>query len=586
MKKLCLTALVAISINAGAQYFQHTYGNADHEFASSGVNTTVQGQGHFMSGHSRLTCVYPTSTVPVVFSDMFGDIPGAPYFAQNFILARDNGDVVHANQTKSFELDNGNGFGIVGSYTDPNQAGPGNSSAYYMQLDPSGNMVSIIEYNVSGYSLGVNGICESALASGNEIYITGGASDFTNSYPFVLKIDVNTGAILWGYVYDIPRTSSSGAAVCESPYAPYSVDEIVVVGGALDLNSTPNQNDAFLMHIDAATGALLANANIYGSSTVHDYFNSIRVANNTASGPAGFIIGGSTNGGSFDAWVVNTDPLGNINWSSAFDNSITTGSGYNICNDVIERLNTSGDWEYYAVGSANNGIGNDDVQVIKIDETGNGVVGGEFTYGGAFNDEGIMADQYNIAGTLPPDGLSVYGWYSGGIYADMLHVKAYFNGVSGCNEQFNNPVQMSAPGLLTSVSVSQVTSLHTGTMDAAFVPMGNTTLCYSDGLADGNNARVAPAAGENGDKAMVVMPNPAQAGAKAVMVEVESDMPGNAQVTIVDMLGKQYYKGSYPIIKGKNQLPLDISNTNMAAGIYMVKINGTTLNKTTLLLIK
>ena len=52
------------------------------------------------------------------------------------------------------------------------------------------------------------------------------------------------------------------------------------------------------------------------------------------------------------------------------------------------------------------------------------------------------------------------------------------------------------------------------------------------------------------------------------------------------MLGRNYYTGEHTLVKGSNQLPIDISNTNMAAGMYTIQISGSDISKNILLMVK
>lgn len=90
----------------------------------------------------------------------------------------------------------------------------------------------------------------------------------------------------------------------------------------------------------------------------------------------------------------------------------------------------------------------------------------------------------------------------------------------------------------------------------------------------------------NEDKTAIVSPNPLGQGAAEVTVEIESETTVNAKVYIYDMLGRTYYSGDFTLVKGSNQLPLDISKANMAQGMYNIKISGENLNKNIMLLVK
>ncbi|HYG15604.1 MAG TPA: T9SS type A sorting domain-containing protein [Bacteroidia bacterium] len=590
MKKLLLIAMVLTGLSAKAQYFHHTYGSSwGNEFLRSGVNTVLQGQGHFIAGHHRLTCLQPLSVIPTAFTDVDGTIPGAPYFARNFILSRPNGAALHAMGAQAFELDDASGFGLIGMYIDFSITSGSNTGIFYIQLDPNGDPLNVYEYTVGNTNYRVStveGIAETTFSGSNDVYITGSVSDNSSTYPYAMKIDYTNGSIVWSSVYDILTSVSHNElsrAVCESPYTPFGTAEIVVVGTVVDYAGS-NTPDGFLMHVDAGNGSLLAPVNLYGTNSSQDEFSSIRVSSNTTAGSAGFIIGGYTDlPGDMDFWVVNTDDAGNVNFSTAFN--YTPNGGYNQCHDVIERFNTWSNYEYYAVGYAQNGIfGGSDIMVVKIDDGGNGI--SEFTYGGPNGDIGLMLDQNNGNAGANPDGLSVYGRWGGTVAGapetDMYIVKAYFSGHSGCNEKTHSTTQTSSPGLLSTVSASTLLSFNSGTLAISYLSLGNTNLCYNLTLP-GSNARVAPDGNEEEKAGVLLIPNPAESGITDVEIVVESEEPGEADVTIYDMAGRQVYKGRFVMARGANSLKLDISKSHLTPGMYTVQVNGAVSDQTILL---
>jgi hypothetical protein len=276
--------------------------------------------------------------------------------------------------------------------------------------------------------------------------------------------------------------------------------------------------------------------------------------------------------------------------SNTYDYGMMPGT-YNKCNDAIQRFNTFGQDEYYLTGFASPGIfGSNDVMVTKIDQFGNPVAGEEFTYGGPGYDEGRSLDQDNVGAPGPPAGLSIYGtsdMTTG--QPDLYLVKAYFNGLSGCNEAFSTSIQAPFfffnfyPEPVLGVTINPASNLMQG-----YSPMFDNTLCFSPTIFGGSNARVAPgeAAETPTDDATLIMPNPANAGIKDVKLQVQSTVEGPANIQIYDMQGKQYYNQQHMLNKGLNKLPIDISIVNMAPGLYTVKILGDTQNKTVILVVK
>lgn len=596
MKKILLIVLALTGLTAKAQYFHHIYGTTDGEKLSSGINTNTLGLGHFLVGHNG------QNGLAVSRTDVNGNVTGAPYFDGWYTLFSSiTGAQVYVDESEAFEMDNGNGFGIVGKFQDLSIGTP-NTGIFYMQLTPTGGVSNIFTYIPSGVTsivdiFNVGAVAESALSGGKDIYITGSAYGSGNLFAYAMKLDVASGGIRWSWIYDIQLASGAGSAyaysrdIIESPYTPSGVNEAVFVGQLYDPTggSLP---DAFSLRVDASTGIPVTSAaDIYGTTSSTDVINSISIANATAGGSDGFILGGASDvNGSEDFWLVKTDQSLNSLWGSLHDYNGNAGTE-NVCNDVIERLNTSGKYEYYAAGYVRNGLlgGTYDMVVVKTNDAGVSTGMGQFTYGDKFTDYGIAIDQYNGTGA---DGISVFGFRGtnsapiiNGNY-DMYLVKAYFNGETPCLQKIVDAPNASGPGKLTSVSVNLVDRLVPLTMfNWAQTTANNLNICFATSLGAGSNARVAPAE-PKGDKQAVVAPNPMQSGTQAIAVSVEVEQATTAQVTIYDMLGRQYYAGNVELAKGNNTLPIDISKSNMSAGTYTVSITVNGERKSILLLVE
>ncbi|KAB2915156.1 MAG: T9SS type A sorting domain-containing protein [Bacteroidetes bacterium] len=596
MKKILLIILALTGLTAKAQYFHHIYGTTDGEKLSSGINTNALGLGHFLVGHNG------QNGLAVSRTDVTGNVTGAPYFDGWYTLFSPiTGSQVFVEESEAFEMDNGGGFGIVGKFQDLSLGAP-NTGIFYMQLTPAGGVSNIFTYVPSGVTtvidiFNVGGVAESVLSSGKDIYITGSAYGGSNVFAYAMKLDMTSGGIRWSWIYDIQLASGAGSAyaysrdIIESPYTPNGVDEAVLVGQLYDPTggSLP---DAFSLRVDASTGIPVTGAaDIYGTTSSTDEINSISIANATAGGSDGFILGGASDvNGSEDFWLVKTDQtLGSL-WASLHDYN-GNGGTENVCNDVIERLNTGGKYEYYAAGYVRNGLmgGTYDMVVVKTNDMGVSTGMGQFTYGDKFTDYGIAIDQYNGTGA---DGISVFGFreaYSSPVINgnyDMYLVKAYFNGETPCNQKIVDAINASGPGLMTSVSANLVDRL----VPLTLFNWGQTTandlnICFATSLGAGSNARVAPAE-PKGDKQAVVAPNPMQTGAQTIAVSVEVESATTAQLAIYDMLGRQYYTGSVTLTKGSNTLPIDISKSNMSAGTYTLRITMNGENKSVLLLVE
>lgn len=599
MKKLILIALVLTGLTANAQYFQHLYGTANDEYGVSGTNINVVApQGQFMVGLG-LSCL-PVNTVPATYTRLNGNVPGAPHFNENYILANPTGSLLNVTGLpQAMELNTCGLFGIVGSYTDPTLPTPGNSGVFFMQIAAGGAVTSVFNYIPpagSGYDIvDVTGAKKSILFPG-DWYVTGTVLDPAGLYKvFAMRINECTGAMVWSVVYDIqaPAIHAWGRDIEENLMTPFGFPGAAIVGKLNDGIS----DDAYLFHIDATNGLpALHPVIITGSPNTAEEWRSIRQAQ-AGPLPPGFILGGTTDFyGNKDFMVTRMDFLIAPFFTNIYDYSPNPNTD-NLCYDVIERLNSACNYEYYAIGNATNGaFGGSDVMVVKMDQNGVSFLGDEFTYGGAGNEYASKIDQRTTAPCAAPppnlDGLSMFGSsqnsFAGLGGADMYMIKAYFNGISGCNELFSTPLLLGGMPPNPAMPVIDVFKIIPDVnLSAVRHSMADVTLCFNPIIGGGSNARVAPADdNKNVDQAILVMPNPTATASKEVKLEVSSEVEGNVEVEIYDMLGKKHYAHQHNLVKGKNTLPIDLSTTTMAAGTYSVQMKSDAKTQTVILIVK
>lgn len=599
MKKLILIALVLTGLTAKAQYFQHVYGLNNDEYGLTGVNTTgPMPIGQFMTGLT-LSCL-PVRSIPATYTDINGNVPGGPFFNENYVLT-DPGSGALLNTLgfpQPMELQTCPGrLGIVGGFS--NHPAIPENGVFFMHLAPGGGVGAIFTFTPvagSGFIItDVQGIERSNNFPG-DWFVTGSCLDPAGfSKVFAVRFNECTGAMVWGQIYDIlpPAVHAYGRDIAENLIPVFGPPGAAIVG---KINTVNGDDDAFLIHIDANTGMPAPHpAIITGFPNSNEEWRSIKTAQ-AGIWPPGFILGGYTNiNGNYDFLITRMDPLIGPLFLNIFDVSFAPGND-NYCYDVMERLNSACQYEYYAVGNARNSIfGNADVMVVKMDPWGNGVPGGEFIYGGGGDDFGNNLDQRNMVPCGPPppnfDGLSIFGSTNNSFAvfggADMYMIRAYYNGVSGCNEAFFNPLQLGGLPPMPQMPVNPIINLNPNMNLTAFhFNMKDQPLCFAPVIAGGNNARVAPKEDKTADDALLIMPNPTAAGSKEVTLQIESEVTGDATIEIYDLLGKLYYSNKHTLSKGINKLPVDISSTNMAAGMYSVKVLGQQQNKTVTLIVK
>jgi hypothetical protein len=612
-KNYLLIALVLFAFSTKAQYFQHLYGTSSDDSLVSGINTTVQGTGYFMAGENSISCIVPgLNGIPASFTDVNGNVSGTPYFNREYLLTNASGNYIEAHDPQVFEADDSSGFGIVGRYNDPSSSETG---VFYLLLDPTGNPTATYRYPATAIGGTSYDIVEVAAVRENiakdSIYVTGTAESSLGQFRhFILKVDISSGALGWGWVYSILPTTSAlsnqhwGKDIIENPWIPMPTPSsnysVMMVGWIQDSIHSPNYTyDGLITHVDGETGLFPVHpAFIYGIPDSNEWFNCITLATDSIYHPPGFVIGGGAQtNGNIDFYCPRVDPIGHPLWISNFDYSWSPGS-YNECFDIIERIDSSGKFTYFAAGYTENGyFGGRDAQVVKMDSMGMPIAGGEFTFGGTGNDYGKALDIYNNNGALPPDGLSTFGtWNSGsGIGGqDLYLVRSYYNGESGCNDTTRDPIWNHGEPGHPPIHPDTLTHFTKGDLGEMYILTTDINLCFSSTIPGGSNAFVAP--NEEGEEQggmgtvnrnhVLLVPNPSNTGNTKVELNVDSDIIGDADVIIYDMNGKEFYKGTFNLHEGMNKLPLDVTNAHLSAGMYQIIITNGVSKLNTMMMVR
>jgi hypothetical protein len=495
-------------------------------------------------------------------------------------------------------------FGVVGNTH-------GGETVYYMQLDQNGNVLATFGYNLSFITAnnwhvrGIYKLTESV--DGNYIYVMGqvlGPNTINQDVDFfILKIEVATGNLVWSNIYDFGYTNAGSMDwaydLIESPYLTPNGTELIVVGMYGDVAPSILDGQGFILRVDAFSGSPFGNAEIYKSTLPHvdyEYFSSIAVANSPAAGGFGFIVAGNTADGATlrndpsDIWSVKMDPIGNILWQNAYSSATLDGD---FATDVIERFNpNTGQYEYYYGGYTKPGSTSrdDDILVIKTDELGNVFPNGQMMFDWLEESRSYELDQFNNAGPNNLNGLSIYA-NTYGVYAgttQLMHIKTYFNGYMECNDWRETPLQFPGPGHVGSVTVSTPGDFMPtpwGPLSVTVRPSVDQNSCFNMTVPGGSNARVAPAK-PKGEQQSTITPNPMAQGVEYAKVNVEVEQAGTAQIRIYDMLGRTYFSQNLELAEGENNVLLDLSKANMAAGMYTVRIESQSINKSIVLLVK
>lgn len=614
MKQIFLTALVLLGLSAKAQYYQYWLGNStDHwEFLTDGHNAYSGGTpGHFLIGTGGY--LYGGDyAMKVQRTDLNGLVGGPNTFNNTYFLSflpQQMPADFEVNKLKSTELSNGSGFAIAGSYSTPGQKG-----IFYTHMDPAGNITTTTGYLQSTITetyggVNVQAIKESTTDPG-KLFITGYLTNSAtgNDRIFVIKIN-EMGTLQWSAIYNLTGNTNTDSDIAhdimENPVfnTSCSCSEVLVVGEHMDMTMAAPLPDGFVLRVNANNGAPVQPVDFYGQSSSGDVLTCISTTSNPTVDPAmGLILAGYTNMIGLpnqdmnDMWFLALTNAGNIIYDHKYDyNNGVHGNSFNeYAFDVIDRTDIYGNYEYYMAGYTDQGVrGANDALIVKITIPGNIVSTGQYTYGSPNHDRGFRLDKVEGYGT-GVDGLVLYGHGINHILSstpsgnyDHYLVRAEFNGSSACSADVRPPVRYN--DIITNKNSSTATYISNVYSDTYFEigllgPNEEFAVCHE--IEDGDpNGRIAPTT-PKGDKEAVVSPNPMQQGSPVAMVEVESNEPTTVQVAVYDMLGKQYAAGNYTLAKGKNQLPVDLSTANMAAGMYTVKISGTSINQNILLMVK
>ena len=257
-----------------------------------------------------------------------------------------NGYGVSAVETKG---SNGEAYAIAGSY---------DNACYFCTIDKFGNIISTMSYPFPYTPTLLNGtptqpiIIESDRK--DEYFICG----YFESDMYIINVDA-TGAILWSSFYAMGKKVMPKDLIM----SPYHQGELVVVG---ETEVSPIDKQGFFMLVDGHNGGVL-NSKIYGHVNEMEGFGSITIGSYVnPNNSDGFVIGGyahKLNGViGLTTWVLKLDPVGNFIWSKIIEP--TMGSNVGVI-DILERLNTFNNYEYYALLNSSVGL-----QVLKLADDG------------------------------------------------------------------------------------------------------------------------------------------------------------------------------------------------------------------------
>ncbi len=550
MKKFLLAALLgATAGTVHAQFFQQYYAHAAYYNLTDGLNTRVGGLGFLAMGNNDDSYSFDRMNMSGGFSGGFSR-QYYMYLGSTPMVMQRGGSVVETN------IPGGNNYAFA-------TANP--EGFCFGTLQPNGNL-SVLQH----YPLGIGGVAERALIA-NSTQTPGSAffiSGRYNNQMYVARV-TNTGAVIWSNWYTMNGISNMRpAAMIQSRGGAFDL----VIVGACNFTSPVRGDDAFFLRLDPATGTVI-NTALYGAASTNEGFNSILESANPAS--PGYVIGGQVN---LESWSVKVNNTGtSLLWDYIYK---ATGTTSYALTGVVERKNTTGAFEYFAVcrDMTNKAL------VYKLDANGRPV---GMTYPGAPRDQFQYTAATSTAPTLQTtgvdvdvhtnglsnDGLSVFGYVTDPGLPGTAHytflAKTYFNGVVGCGEVLRNANNVSGPPMLPTPTTSRnPLSLSPATV---IIQVNNTviptTLCTGEVIPGGSNARKAnPGVLQQ----LTVSPNPVTDMFTVSGPVTEGD--GTVKVELVDMLGHSVYVHTLTGMQSQFSLSLSRSSLNCAAGMYLLNV--------------
>ncbi|MGL5891189.1 MAG: T9SS type A sorting domain-containing protein [Bacteroidia bacterium] len=565
MKKqlLLLLALSCAGVSYG-QFFSKEYGSTATDRLTDGTASLVGPAGHVMTGTSNIA---GTTDLVLIRTDVQGLTPAAPFFRNTYRLMTPPGAPLSSTPVKVIQMPSGNIF-VAGSYTGTAATDKGIYTAIF---DPNGNLLSIRGWKTiltATTTITAASACRAATAADPTVFVTGTVdlapyNTTLGSGVFVISLDGNTNVLNWSLTYAFSGLSGEAAAdIIDSPYN----SEVVVAGNF----NNANDRGAFLLRVNRANGLPIAAPNIFNYTNSNESVSAISLNPNSVLPQSGFILCGTSNQASANnrMWVFKVNTTCNTVLANRFITYSVTTSSF-TGSDIITRLNTSSQFEFYASGTAGTGqLGQNDMVVIKL-SLALGILG-EYTYGTAVTSES------NAEIAAHSDGLGVYGNIrisQLAANADMYVAKAYYNGITACNSQIN-------PGSISNVALTTTTTPVQDVKDLAFPGViltqnSNVTIfnyCNSAAVVGGSNARVAQQE-ETSDVNAGVYPNPVSLSNPILNLNLNSATDQQIEIRITDMLGREVLNQKPIITEGQSlqtlQLPADIR-----PGVYLIMLNG------------
>lgn len=571
MKKIQITLLlIAITLNYaygqyGAWYYPHA-----NSFLTSG-KTTIISPGFVMGGVFPLAIGTGADFV-IEKTDVDGIFTGPGDFTMHYdIQAGSNCEASLPYQHKCIGVDvieTNPGAGVRYAV-----AGVCKAGVFFVTLSSTGAVIGTPRFWPLPSTHWEKPSLRESSSQAGVYYLC--SHDANTGSSFVARVDITGAPPQWANIYQ-NNIGIEAMALIESPYPP---SELIVVGKAQPNASLADE--AFFMALDVNTGNI-NNLICYSDPTYSgdEYFTSIEIANSTASGGAGYIIGGYRINGDLsilgkNTWMLKLDPAGNVLWSSLIHHDQS-------CLDVFERYNpvtAPAKYEYFGISRSWAASGNNELTVWKLDDFGAGAAAPNvFKYDiGPPAALDITYPQLDLIGdgTLAGDGLAAFA--TNVSISEHVLIKAYYNGVNGCSDSTDmGPV--TGPGISiypNFPSVVPINDCPNIIINANVNPISPNPMCnWLPTQSGGTNARTALSTdlkrNAKVSNLISIYPNPSN-GMLTVEVGKHS---GQIQIRLTNSIGQLIKTIDISGEQSANQkILLNFQELQLSEGLYFVNIS-------------
>lgn len=550
-----LAMLLATSSALGQYYSKDIFLNPD-QLTNWGEVMNYGNKDNVITGFTTFTTPFVSKKMAVTRTDPNGNVIWANAYALNNGFNRFKVLSCYGAQVGALRI------GLGGIIQDSLST---NTAVYYSSIRMNGAVYNAMAYFDSLYvDYQVHGIYNDLI--NGQFFIMGSARKLAlnRRVGFILSVVPTTGAINWGRTYDLAIGTALDTRVYDAVYNT-QMQELVVVGSV----GTPNQNDAFIMTVNAFNGQAFGGIGtpvMMGNPASDDAFTSVDFVN--SNGDTCLIISGYSNTrGNYDAWAVR----GNFQMTPAtilsylYDHN---GANYNnVGKHIIRRVNGAGNNTFFLGGDVvvPTGVGTTqtDLDIYKLDNLLNTLA--NFTEGTpSTNDRLSQLGNYD-GSTGFAMGLMAYTTkiYTSAAWNDFHLDKFYFSGHIPCDGGFYAPQRWAGPPSFPGKGIDTTAFYNVVINCVKENNLNNAFLCNGT-VVGGSNAKRAPglafeSVGGTRDRLQVRVDNPSL-----------GDTP--AEILVSDMMGRVWLQQSVQISSGEQTLELPSNLQGQAAGIYLITL--------------